>query len=83
MVVREGDPANPTTLFLKHQRGAAITSPYNEQKAAMRMALEWLVPSHAICTDSQSLLIAIQSGSADKVDLRCMLNKRAGKTTLL
>ncbi len=29
------------------------------------------------------LLKAIQSGSADTADLRCMLNKRAGKTTLL
>ncbi len=52
----------------------------------MRMALEWLSPSHAaaaICTDSQSLLKAIQSGSADTTDLRSMINKRAGKTTLL
>ncbi len=52
----------------------------------MRMALEWLSPSQAaaaICTDSQSLLKAIQSGSADTVDLRRMLNKRAGKTILL
>ncbi len=37
----------------------------------------------AIYTDSQSLLKAIQSGSPDTSDLRCMLNKRAGKTTLL
>ncbi len=37
----------------------------------------------AVCTDSQSLLKAIQSGSADTTDLRRMLNKRAGKTTLV
>ncbi len=52
----------------------------------MHMALELLLPSHAaavICTDSQSLLKAIQSGTADFADLRRMLNKRAGKTTLL
>ncbi len=52
----------------------------------MRMALQWLLPSHdaaAICTDSYSLLKAIQSGSADTADLRRMLNKRAGKTTPL
>ncbi len=36
----------------------------------------------AICTDSQSLLKAIQSRSTDTTDLRRMLNKRAGKTTL-
>ncbi len=44
------------------------------------------MPSHAgatICTDSQSLLKATQSASADTADRRRMLNKRAGKTTLL
>ncbi len=59
MVVTEGDPANPTTLLTKQQRGAAFTSSYDQEKAAMRMALEWLLPSHAaaaICTASQSLL---------------------------
>ncbi len=68
MVVTAGYPANPTTLLTRQQRGAAITSLYDEEKAAMRMALEWISPSHAaaaICTDSQSLLKAIQSGSAD------------------
>ncbi len=79
------DPANPKNHLTKQQRGAAITLSYDEEKAAMRMALEWLSPSHAaaaICTDSQSLLKAIQSGSTDTADLRRMLNKRAGKTTL-
>ncbi len=37
----------------------------------------------AICTDSKSLLKTIQSDSVDTADLRRMLNKRAGKTTLL
>ncbi len=80
-----GDPANPTTLLTKQQRGAAITSSYDEEKAAMLMALDWHSPSHAAaatCTDSQFFLKAIQSGSADTADLRSMLDKRAGKTTL-
>ncbi len=86
MVLTEGDPVNHTTLLLKQKRGAAFTSSNDEEKAAMRIALEWFLPSQAaaaICTDSQSLLKAIQSGSADTTDLRRMLNKRAGKTTLL
>ncbi len=29
MVVTEGDPANPTTLLTKQQRGAAFTSSYD------------------------------------------------------
>ncbi len=36
-----------------------------------------------VTLDSQSLLKAIQSGSANTTDLRRMLNKRAGKTSLL
>ncbi len=47
MVVTEGDPANPTTLLTKQQRGAAITSSYDEEKAVMRMALEWLAISRS------------------------------------
>ncbi len=80
MVVTEGDLANPSTLLTKQQRGAVFTSSYDEEKAV----LEWLLPSHAataICTDSQSLLKAIRSGSADTTDRRRMFNKRAGKTT--
>ncbi len=76
MVVTKGDPANPTTLLTKQKRGTAFTSSYEEEKAAMRMALEWLLPSHAaaaICTDSQSLLKATQSGSEDTTDLKRML----------
>ncbi len=64
VVVTEGDPANPMTLFTKQQRGTTITSSYDEEKVAMRMALEWFSPYHAaavICTDSQSLLTAIQT----------------------
>ncbi len=86
IVVTERDPANPTTLLTKQQRGAAFTSSHVEEKVAMHMALEWLLPSHAavaVRTDSQLLLKAIQSSSADTANIRRMLNKRAGKTTLL
>ncbi len=31
LLVTEGDPANPTTLLTKQQRGAAITSSYDEE----------------------------------------------------
>ncbi len=40
-MVTEEDPADLTTLLTKQQLRAAITSSYNEEKAAMRMALEW------------------------------------------
>ncbi len=50
------------------------------------IAFEWLLPSYetaAKCTDSQSFLKVIQSGSTDTSDLRRMLEKRADTTTLL
>ncbi len=55
MVLTEEDPANPMTLLTKQQCGAAITSSYDREKAAMRLAFEWLLPPNAaaaICTDS-------------------------------
>ncbi len=55
MVVTQGDPAILTPLFTKQQRRPANTSSYDEEKVAMRMVLEWLLPSRAavaICIDS-------------------------------
>ncbi len=40
MAVTKGDSANSTALLTKQQHGAAIVSSYDEEKAAMRMALE-------------------------------------------
>ncbi len=86
MVVTEGKPANPTTLLAKQQRGAAFTSSYDEEKAAICMALECILLSQAtlaIYTDTQLTLKATQAGSADTTDIRHMLNKRADNTILL
>ncbi len=85
-MVTVGDPANPTTLFTKPQRRAAIIASYDEKKAAMRMALEWLLPLRdavAISAESKPLLKAIQSGSADTFNLRRILDIRAGMAFLL
>ncbi len=56
-MVTEDDPANPTTLITKQQRGAVITSSYEDEKAAVHMAPKWLLPppeTAAKRTDSQS-----------------------------
>ncbi len=58
-----GDPADPTILHQSHFRGAAFTSSFAEEVAAMQLALNWSITNHpeyslAICTDSQSLLKA-------------------------
>ncbi len=38
IVVTERDPANPTTIITKQQRGAAITSSHGDNKAATRLS---------------------------------------------
>ncbi len=68
------------------QESIAIASSYDEEKAAVCMTLEWLLPSleaAAICTDSQSLLKVTQSSSADTSNLRHTLNKWEGMSTRL
>ncbi len=40
MMVTEGDPTDSPKLLTKQQRGAALTSLYDEENAAMRMALD-------------------------------------------
>ncbi len=78
--------ANPTIFFFTSNSAEQPFPRHDEEEAAMRMQLEWLLPRRegtAICTDSQSLLKATQSGSAGTSDLRNMAENCAGKTTLL
>ncbi len=83
-----GDPVDPTTLLRSHLLGAAFTSSFAEEAAAMQLALEWSTTNHpehslTICTDSQSLLKAIERRSPVTHHLRALLNARPGLTTLL
>ncbi len=62
-----GDPTDPTIVHQSHLRGAAFTSSFAEEAAAMQLALEWAIANHpeyslTICTDSQSLLKAMNVG---------------------
>ncbi len=66
--VTRGDPADPTILHQSHLRGAAFTSTLAAEAAAMEVAMEWATTNHpeyslTICTDSQSLLKAIERRS--------------------
>ncbi len=83
-----GDLANPTILHQSHLRGAAFTSLFAEEAAAMQLALEWATTNHpehslTICTDSQSLLKAIERPSPVTHHLRSLLNARPGPTSFL
>ncbi len=88
VIVTCGHTADPTILHLSHLRGAAFTSPFAAEAAAMQVALEWAAANHsehslAICTDSQSLLKAIDRRSPVTHHLRSLLDNRPHPTTLL
>ncbi len=79
VIVTRGDPADPTILHQSHLRGAAFTSSFAEEAAAMQLALEWALTNHpeyslTICTDSQSLLKAIDRRSPVTHHIRSLLN---------
>ncbi len=83
-----GDVANPTILHESHLRGSAFTSSFAEEAAAMQLALEWATTNHpeyslTICTDSQSLLKAIERRSPVTHHVRSFLNARPGPRSLL
>ncbi len=88
VIMTHGDPADPTILHQSHLRGATFTSLFAEEAAAMQLALEWATTNHPecslrICTDSQSLLKAIERRSPVSHILRSFLNARPGPTSLL
>ncbi len=60
VIVTRGHPADPTILHQSHLRGAAFTSLFGGETAAMQLALEWVTANHpeysvTICTDCQPL----------------------------
>ncbi len=70
MVATLGNPADPVIIHTSKTRGAELTSSYEEEKATLLLALDWAranCPTEriSICSDSQSLLKAIQSGAHD------------------
>ncbi len=46
VIVTCGDPADPTILHWSHLRGAAFTSSFAKEAAAMQLALEWATANH-------------------------------------
>ncbi len=70
MVATTGDPADSVIIHTSKARGAELTSSYEEEKGILLLALDWTranCPTEriSICSDSQSLLKAIQSGAHD------------------
>ncbi len=68
MVATVGDPADPVIMHTSKVRGAELPSSYEEEKAALLLALDWAwanCPTEriSIYSDSQSIHKAIQAPS--------------------
>ncbi len=87
MIGAVGNPPDPVIIHTSKIRGAELTSSYEEEKAAFLLALDWArancsTESISICSESQSLLKAIQSGAHD-TPIRQRLDKRKGPNILI
>ena len=86
-LITTGSARNPVILEELTKKGAKYTSSYDEERAAMFLALEWIRDNNAstdtiICSDSQSLLTAITNNSRDTEDIRTLLASFKGKIVL-
>jgi len=85
-VVTQGPANNPRVVTIIKEKGRRITSSYEEEKAALGLALTWVnenpQPHVAVCSDSQSLLKAIEGASVDTGAIRGGLDKLKTKMTL-
>ena len=88
MVASEGDPEHPEYLDSVKKKGALYTCSYEEEVEAMRLAANWIVQNReaeesiTICTDSQSLCLAMKSHNPETDDIRETLQNHKGKITI-
>jgi len=87
-VVTAGSTEDPITIDTLKKKGAPATSSYEEEYAAMAMALEYIRTNIApqsktsIVTDSQSLCKAIKNMSADTANIRAALRRCPQEITI-
>ena len=88
MVASEGDPENPTFFHSEGRKGALFTCSYEEEVEAMRLAAVWITENReinepiTICTDSQSLCMAIKNFNPETEAIREILQNHEGTVTL-
>ena len=88
VVVTRGDPEEPDVLDTILNRGSLFTCSYEEEVAAMGTAVQW-VRDHCdrnwsvlICTDSQSLCMALRSFNQETEIIRVALKDHIGTVTI-
>ena len=84
-VVTEGNPESPQRLASEGRKGALYTCSYEEEVEAMKMAATWIKDNCdtketiQICTDSQSLCMALQSYNSETDPIREILQGHEGR----
>jgi len=78
MVITSGPADSPTIVDVWKRRGSLLTFSFKEEKEAMSTALEWIISNELegrilICSDSQSLLKAIENDSEETCEVRAKL----------
>ena len=74
-VITDGPFSNPNCIDVKKMKGNLYTCSYEEEKRALILGIDWLRdhPGYrqvAFCTDSLSLLLAIESRNPDTLTIR-------------
>ena len=74
-MITDGPFSNPNCIDVKKMKGNLYTCSYEEEKRALILGIDWLRdhPGYrqvAFCTDSLSLLLAIESRNPDTLTIR-------------
>ena len=83
-VIKTGSARSPIELEVLTKKGSRYTCSYDEEHAAMNLALDWMIENSrstdaVICTDSQSLVIAIESRQSNIMDILEKLQQLKGR----
>ena len=87
MVITTGPAASPVVTNTMRSRGGRFTNSYEKEKRAMLMAVNWILEHRPcadtlVCSDSQSLLTSLVSGSADTSHIRAILDSLSGHVNI-
>ena len=86
-VITTGSARFPIELEVLTKKGGRYTCSYDEEQAAMNLALDWMLENSrstdvVICTDSQSLVIAIESRQSNVREIIEKLQQMKGKVVI-
>ena len=87
VIITTGTARNPVEIERIMKKGSKFTCSYEEEKRAMIEAVKWMQENQKhddtiICSDSLSLLTAIDCNSTDTQEIRDRLNTLNGKTLI-